>query len=441
MGEWFDIITHWLGNNPQWLGLAVLLTSFFECLAIIGLLIPGTLVLFTLGVLAGNGVLGAGETLLLAFVGGLLGDIASYGIGRHYHQGIRRLPVLRSKPEWLALAEQYFQRYGIASLLVGRFIGAVRPFLPLTAGMLDMPFVRFVLVSIPASFSWAAVYLLPGWTAGAALRLPLPDGFWYEVGIVVGGLAGLLAILFYASLRNQRHTPWLAAGLCLISLLGLSIAWPQMQALDQGLMSLIQQTRYPLMDQLMVFITRLGDLSIQLGVGLLLVALLAVAKHWQSACFVAVSLLGTALLNTALKYGFSRARPELLAEPLASHSYPSGHSSAAFAFFLVLGILAGRQQVLRLRLAWLLLASLPALAVAGSRVYLGVHWPTDVLAGSLLAATCCAATLGWIQRRSALPALPAVHNWVILALCLGSLLVYGLWELPETLVRYQQHTA
>ena len=50
----------------------------------------------------------------------------------------------------------------------------------------------------------------------------------------------------------------------------------------------------------------------------------------------------------------------------------------------MLGVLAGRGQGARLRLAWLLLASLPALAIALSRVYLGVHYPGDVIAGALL---------------------------------------------------------
>src|SRR5690606_41175008 len=78
--------------------------------------------------------------------------------------------------------------------------------------------------------------------------------------------------------------------------------------------------------------------------------------------------------------------PDVLLEPLSSFSFPSGHSSAAFAFFLTLGVLAGREQPPRMRLTWLLLACLPATAIALSRVYLGVHWPSDVLAGAMLAA-------------------------------------------------------
>lgn len=436
MGEWFDLLTHWLAQNPQWMGLVVFLASFTECLAIVGLLVPGTLLLFTLAVLAGNNVLDLSSTIFWGFLGGLLGDILSYLIGRYYHQGIRELPLLRDRPEWLAVAEQYFQRYGIFSLLVGRFIGPVRPFLPLTAGMLDMPPWRFVLVSIPASLGWAVVYLVPGWTTGAALRLPLPEHFWFQTALVAGGLATVLAALFYLSLRNPRYSHWMMAGLCFLCLAALSLFWPQMQALDRGLVNLLQQVREPLVDQLMVFITRFGDLSIQTAVGILLVLLLLGAGYRQHAGFTLGTLLGTALCSTALKEGFARLRPEVLIEPLNSHSYPSAHSSAAFALFLVFGILASRQQVLRMRLAWLLVACIPAAAIAISRLYLGVHWPTDILAGGLVAASCCTLSLAVAERKTPLAALPSQHRAVGLMACLGLLLVYGGWELPEALQRY-----
>ncbi len=139
--------------------------------------------------------------------GGLLGDAISYALGRRFHQGIRRLPVLREHPEWLIGAENYFQRYGVISLLVGRYIGPLRPMLPLVAGMLDMPAVRFALVSMLAAAGWAVAYMLPGWATGAALRLPLPEGFWGAAGIVCAGLAVVLLLIIQASLREGAGPP------------------------------------------------------------------------------------------------------------------------------------------------------------------------------------------------------------------------------------------
>jgi len=437
MGQWLETLTQWLAGHPQWLGLALLIVACMECLAVVGLIIPGTVLVFAIAVLAGSGVLSLGETLLLGFIGGLIGDLLSYALGRRYHQGIRSLRGLRDHPEWLMQAEHYFQRYGVASLLVGRFIGPLRPMLPMTAGMLDMPLGRFLLVSLCAAAGWSMAYLLPGWSAGAAIRLPLEEGFWSEAGIVVGALLTLIAATAFGSLRGLRWVSALSAGLGVAILLGLFFGWPHLKELDEGLLAVIQGARSTTFDRIMVIVTRAGDFHTQLWAAVLLCLLLLVARQWRAALFAILTLLGTALANGALKATFARVRPEVLMEPLSSYSFPSGHSSAAFAFFLTLGVLAGRGQPPRLRLAWLVLASLPATAIALSRVYLGVHWTTDVTAGALLAACICAASLTLVQWRSPLHAMAPRVWWLILPACMGLLGAFSVWALPTAMQMYR----
>lgn len=437
MGQWLETLTQWLAANPQWLGLALVIVACMECLAVVGLIIPGTVMVFAIAVLAGSGVLTLGQTLLLGFIGGLIGDLLSYALGRRYHQGIRSLRGLRDHPEWLLRAEHYFQRYGVASLLVGRFIGPLRPMLPMTAGMLDMPFGRFLLVSLCAAAGWSMAYLLPGWSAGAAMRLPLQEGFWSEAAVVVGALLILIGATVFGSLRQMRWVSALSAGLSVAILLGLFFGWHHLKELDEGLLAVIQGERSATFDRIMVVITRAGDFHTQLWAAVLLCLLLLAARQWRAAVFATLTLLGTALANGALKATFARVRPEVLMEPLSSYSFPSGHSSAAFAFFLTLGVLAGRGQPPRLRLAWLVLASLPATAIALSRVYLGVHWTTDVTAGALLAASICAASLALMQWRSPLTAMAPRVWWLILPACLGLLGAFSVWALPTAMQMYR----
>lgn len=436
MSAWLDSLTGWLGAHPQWLGLAVFLVACIECLAIAGILVPGTVLLFAIAVLAGSGALELWETLLLGYTGGLLGDALSYSIGRRFHQNIRRLPVLRHHPEWIGSAEAYFHRYGVISLLVGRYIGPLRPMLPMVAGMLDMPLGRFIGVSLIAAAGWSVAYLLPGWATGAAMRLPLPPGFWADAAWVIGGLAVVVGLAVHGSLRAQRWATPMTAALSLLALAALLLGWPHLHELDQGLLTLIQEQRSAALDHYMVVLTRVGDLRTQVAVGVLLVGLLLLTRQWRAALFAGGALLGTALANGALKALFARSRPEVLLEPLTSFSLPSGHSSASFAFFLTLGILAARDQPVRWRLTWLLLACLPALAIALSRVYLGVHWPTDVIAGALLAGGFCALSLSAAQWHTPLGALSQRVWWLVLPACLALLGAFALWALPEALARY-----
>lgn len=414
MSQWLDSLTAWLGAHPEWLGLAIFLIACIECLTIAGIVVPGTVLLFAVAALAGGGALTLWQTLLLGYAGGLLGDALSYALGRRFHEDIRRLPLLRRHPEWLAQAEFYFQRYGVISLLLGRFIGPLRPMLPTVAGMLDMPLPRFAAVSLVAAAGWATAYLLPGWMTGAALRLPLPEGFWWQTGALAGGLAALLVLAAQASLRERRAAAPLAAALGAALLLALFAGWRLFAAFDQALLELAQRLRTPELDQWMVELTRLGDSAVQLAAGAALLLLLALQRQWRALLFATLALAGTALANQGLKLLFARARPEILLQPLDSFSLPSGHSSAAFALCLALGVLAGRGAPARIRLAWLLLASLPATAIAVSRVYLGVHWPTDVLAGALLAGSLCALALLLVQWRQPLPASGHLRGWLLL---------------------------
>jgi len=436
MGPWLDSVTGWLTVNPQWLAAAVFIVAFVECLAIAGLIVPGTVLLFAVAVLAGSGALSLSETLLLGFTAGVLGDIVSYFIGRHFHQNIRRLPGLRHHPEWIAGAEAYFQRYGIASLLVGRFIGPLRPMLPMVAGMFDMPFPRFLAVSLLAAAGWSVAYLLPGWATGAAIRLPLPEGFWPETGVVAGAIAAMLGMSITSSMRRHRKATMLIAGMSFLILAGLLIGYPHLSALDQGLMTLVQEHRSPALDEVAVLFTLIGEFRNMLLFSALLVALLLITRQWRQAIFACSTLLCTALGNTASKYFFARMRPEILSDPLTTYSMPSGHASGAFALFLTLAVLAGRGQPPRLRLTWLLLGCLPALAIALSRVYLGAHWPTDVLAGAILAACVCATSLWLSQRKTPLNAMQPKVWWLVLPTLAALFGFFALRHFPHAMLRY-----
>ncbi|MBT2338302.1 MULTISPECIES: bifunctional DedA family/phosphatase PAP2 family protein [Pseudomonas] len=436
MGPWLDSITGWLSANPQWLAVAVFIVACVECLAIAGLIVPGTVLLFAIAVLAGSGALSLGETLLLGLLGGLLGDLISYFLGRHFHQNIRRLPGLRQHPEWMNAAESYFQRYGIASLLVGRFIGPLRPMLPMVAGMCDMPFPRFAAVSLLAASGWTVAYLLPGWATGAAFRLPLPEGFWPQAGIVVGSIAVMIGLSVNSSMRRHRQATAVIAGLGLVILIGLFVGFRYLTAFDQGLMTLVQEHRSPMLDEIAVTFTLIGEFRFMLIFSALLTGLLLLTRQWRQAIFAGGTMLFTALANTGLKHFFARVRPEILSDPLTSYSMPSGHASGSFALFLTLAILAGRGQPPRLRLTWLLLGCLPALAISLSRVYLGAHWPSDVIAGAMLAACVCAALLWLSQRQTSLPPMPPKIWWLILPVMVAAFSFFALRHLPHGMLRY-----
>jgi undecaprenyl-diphosphatase len=125
--------------------------------------------------------------------------------------------------------------------------------------------------------------------------------------------------------------------------------------------------------------------------------------------FLLAAALGGLLLSTGLKAFFTRPRPSVVPHLSAAYStsFPSGHSMMSAIIYLTLGTLLSRLELRhpRLRLYFLMVALLLTFVIGCSRVYLGVHYPTDVLAGwtaGLVWATLCSLVAQLLQRRGAL---------------------------------------
>jgi undecaprenyl-diphosphatase len=131
-------------------------------------------------------------------------------------------------------------------------------------------------------------------------------------------------------------------------------------------------------------VTSLGGTAILTAFTLAVVGFLALAGKRAAAVLVAVSVGGGTALSSLLKVGFARPRPDLVphAVEVYTASFPSGHAMLSAVTYLTLGALLIRVQPRRrVKVYIFALAVSTTLLVGASRVYLGVHWPTDVLAG------------------------------------------------------------
>jgi undecaprenyl-diphosphatase len=161
----------------------------------------------------------------------------------------------------------------------------------------------------------------------------------------------------------------------------------------------------PWLAEAMRDVTALGGTTVLTFITLAAAGYLELAGIRRAAVFLLVAIGGGVALGFALKAGFERPRPDLVTAEarVFSASFPSAHSMLSAIVYLTLGMLLARVQPRRrLRLYLIGLAILLTLAVGVSRVYLGVHWPSDVLAGWALGASwamLCWAVVLWLQRK------------------------------------------
>ena len=164
-----EVISHWISTHSQWALFIVFSIAFIESLAVVGLLMPGWLLLVGVGVLIGTQSLNFYLASLFCFFGAVLGEYLSYLVGIHYQQRVHNWAVFKRHPTWLTNTELFFQRYGRASIALGRFVGPIRAFVPLLAGMTGMSAMKFQVTNVLSAMVWAPVYLIPGVILGASL--------------------------------------------------------------------------------------------------------------------------------------------------------------------------------------------------------------------------------------------------------------------------------
>lgn len=461
VAEFFNALWEWIRQNPNWSYFAVFLVSAGESLALVGLFLPGVAIMFGIGALVATGALELWPTLIAAVAGAILGDGASYWLGRHFHQQLRVIWPFNRYPALVNRGVDFFHRYGGVSVILARFLGPIRPILPTVAGMLDMPPRKFLLFNILSAIVWAPAYILPGvafgaslgmasqvagrlavlvlllvalgwfmvWLVRISLRLLQPRARFLLARILDWGRAHpsiepLLGAVLDPERPEARGLAILALAFALITLL---VSWffsGWLEGLDQLVFEFLSELRNPLADQLMIFITGLGDTSLVLlvlaiGSGwLLLRRRPAAALHWLG--LVAL----VAGLGYSLKELLAVPRPVSIYDGLSAFSFPSSHTSLAVALYGFLAVLVARELTPRWRILPYVTATLIVTIIGFSRLYLGVHWLSDVL-GGLTIGLLALALFGIAYRNH--PGQPLGWRGLTL-LVLATVLAAGFWR-------------
>jgi undecaprenyl-diphosphatase len=440
--HYLNTLLSFITHHPGLAYGAVFLISLSESLALVGLLVPGTVIMFGVGAVVATGSLGLAPVLLLAAVGAIAGDGVSYWLGRHYQERLKGIWPFSRYPGMLQNGETFFHRHGGKSVLFGRFVSPVRPVIPVVAGMLGMSPVLFGIVNVLSAIGWAFVYILPGVFFGTSLAV---------AGAVSTRLAVLVSILVaviwgfiwlsrkLASLIEHRGPIWLAAlkewvaadtparGLALpvkqilsflflrqqgeeLSLGFLAIilfiaGWGFLGVLqdvlakdplviaDQAVYHFFQSLRTPWADSVLVAITELGDSFVNISMSGAVLIVLLVKRRCRTAGFWALTVLGGLLGVQLLKWAIHLPRPVAIYHGASAYGFPSGHTTMSVIIYGFLAILLARGLAGTWR--WGLFSSVigASFVIGISRLYLGAHWLSDVLGGLLLGTT-WAALLG-----------------------------------------------
>lgn len=430
----------WTRQYPGWTGLIVFGTALLESLVLVGVLVPGALLMLAAGALIALGSIELWPTLLWAIAGAIAGDGISYWFGYHFRDHLRTMWPFSRFTSLLQRGEQFFARHGGKSVVFGRFFGPVRAVVPTIAGMMGMTPVRFFIINVLSAVVWAPAYILPGVVFGASLQVashvagrlvllvllvlgvvlltawavrrvfvilqPRVDAMvtrierWGDAHPGIGGIGTALvdarqpevrALLLLAALL-------LVAGVTFFAILLHLTMHSGRPGFDTAIFQLMRSLRTPWADDIMVTITMLADPVVDAAVSSALLLWLLYKRNTSAAIHLLAAVAFGIVLIAALKLTLQVPRPTVISDGISAFSFPSGHTTMSMVIYGFAAVLLARELApLKRRLVYVLTGSWVIL-VALSRLYLGAHWVSDV-AGGLMLGLAWVALLGIAYRR------------------------------------------
>jgi membrane protein DedA with SNARE-associated domain len=214
MWDWISHASGFVSNSlglvalyPGWALIVAFLAAIIEALAIVGTVVPGTVIVMGVA----GAAAAAGQPMLpflgVAILGAVIGDFLSYWVGFQFRFTVRQWWPLASHPQIMARADRFFARYGSFSVALCRFIPVLRSTVPLVAGIAGMSRRRFLIANVSSALVWAPAHVCPAQLAGLSIDR-LRDGDWASALY----LAAIVLVCCVAVwLVHRRLTPMLIA--------------------------------------------------------------------------------------------------------------------------------------------------------------------------------------------------------------------------------------
>lgn len=425
------------GTLGEWTYLIVSIMAFLETGAFVGLVAPGETFVVLAGAVAGQGKTNVVLTVGLVWFSAFAGDTASFILGRRLGRGfvLEHGERIRISRERFAQVEEYFDKHGGKTILIGRFIGLVRALAPFIAGSSGMRYPAMAPYSVLGTGLWATFFTLLGYFASRNLEavFAATEQGLLAFGVLVVGvvatiwvvrrlrveenrerlqtrmednrvgrmlLAGGRRLSPQARFLRDRLTPGdlgieftgalaaVAVGAYLFIAYATAVgADPAATALDRSAVDVVERIRADWLTEVERVVTALGSGLVASIVVALAAAALVWRRHWSELGMLLGASVVIAIAVPELKDAFDRPRPPDALVATENAAFPSGHAAFSTVYAWLALIVA-----VRLRPGWtggvsLVTAGIALTAAIGlSRVYLGTHFYSDVVGGWALGA-------------------------------------------------------
>lgn len=467
MHQLLNSAINYLHHHPHMGILFAFVVALLESLPIIGTIIPGSITMTAVGAMIGAGLIPGYLTLAIASAGAFLGDIIGFTSGRVFKDKIRDVWPFRKHPKIISVCETFILKHGGKSILIGRFVGAVRSAIPMVAGLLHLSWFRFIIAALPTAILWAIVYSLPGILLGA-FSMEIPPKQLTEY--IVIGVAIIVALWFiywliqrsfrsittfyhrqidryWDSLEKRRasnliikliynrqapdcHFQLSRLIICLVSLILCAVVFitialqSGLMSIDQPLFHLAQSTRIYHLDAFFITLTLFGKPAIVMFIAFVISLGLIFTSQWRASTTLCFTTIFTAAIVYAIRLAHFSPRPPGFMIVSHASSLPSGHATISLVVYGLLAFFTGQRFKNHRGIIYTITGVLIAL-ISISRLYLGAHWFTDIIASIFLGLTILLLAIISYQRLPNAHSALSLSKWAWLTCML--IVVFATW--------------
>ncbi|MEY2664658.1 MAG: hypothetical protein RIT04_466 [Candidatus Parcubacteria bacterium] len=389
------------------------ITSILEGIPLLGAVIPGQTIIILGGFFAKIGVLKLTPVIIYGTLGAIIGDALSFELGRKY--GYAFLDKVRSylsiKVEHIEKAKAVIATHTGKAIIIGRFNPLTRTLTSFLVGASGAHIKKFWFYDIIGCVTWAVSSVLIGYIFGAGYE----TAAGYFGKFVLAGIIIALLILWAYRFINSRWHIFVRYDIFTLALVILSLyatfetiqdavgRYAPMIHLDIAINLWMTAHIVPAITEIMKYITHIFSPTVFSLVALVAIVGYGWKKKWQQAALIAISFGGITFWTWLLKELIERTRPitGLISE--TGYSFPSGHAAfAACAGVVAVYLYCLHIKNLHMRELAITAIVLTSFLIAFTRIYLGVHWFSDIVAGYALGVFAASFAVLFIKYLSAL---------------------------------------